>query len=310
MAADGKQSQREVLPAHADRKKAARAAQAALGPDLVRNHQRAGGRVTLLRRLASIVRWLVHREQAERQLDEELRTYLDMAAADKRRDGASPAEARRLAFVELGGIEPVKEQVRTYRHGGLLDEVGRDVRYACRTFIRNPGYVIVVVVTLALGIGANTAIFSLIDALMLRWLPVRDPQHLLQVKLQEPGSADANPTVSYPIVRALSDQREIFSGVAGFSGFPFNAGSGESIVKVTGALVSGGYYETLGLNAAAGRLLTRADDESNAPLAAVISDGYWERQFVRNPSAIGQSLLLNGAPATIVGVSPAGFTGA
>src|SRR5262245_1163502 len=98
-----------------------------------------------------------------------------MAAADKMRDGASPTEARRQAVLHLGGLEQARERVRRYRHGGWLDEVGRDTRYALRTFVRNPGFTVVVVVTLAMGIGANTAIFGLIDALMLRWLPVRNP---------------------------------------------------------------------------------------------------------------------------------------
>jgi len=266
--------------------------------------------VTLFHRFVSMFRWVLRREKAEQQLDEEMRTFVDICAADKMREGVSLAEARRRAVLELGGIEQVKEQVRTSRHGALVDEIGRDVRYAFRTFARNPGFVLVVVLTLGLGIGANTAIFSLIDALMLRWLPVRDPQELVQVKLQEPGDGPATDTFSYPIVRALGEQQEIFTGVAGFSGYSFNIGAGDSIGKVSGALVIGGYYETLGLNPEAGRLLTRSDDAPDAPLAAVISDGYWERQFLRSPAAIGQILVVNGAPATIVGVSPPGFTGA
>jgi putative ABC transport system permease protein len=267
--------------------------------------------VTLLHRVASIVRWLLRRDRAERQLDEEMRTFVDLCAADKMRNGVPAAEARRLAVLELGGIEQTKERVRTSRHGALVDEVGRDVRYAFRTFARNPGFVVVVVLTLALGIGANTAIFSLIDALMLRWLPVRHPQELVQLRMRLPeDTGPGGDTFSYAIVRALADQHEIFESLAGFSGYGFNAGSGDSIGKVPGALVTGGYYETLGLNAAAGRLLNRSDDDPGAPLAAVISDGYWARQFLRSPAAIGQTLVLGGAPATIVGVSPRGFTGA
>src|SRR5439155_7159907 len=290
---------------------AARTAQTTLGPGRVCHRQRVGGRMTHLHRLASMVRWLFDRESTEKELDDELQAFIELSTADKMHAGVPPAEARRQATLDLGGIEQAKERVRTYRHGAWLDEAGRDLRYAFRMFARNPGFVLVIVLTLALGIGANTAIFSLIDALMLRWLPVRNPQELVQLKMQLPDARDSpGEDFSYAIVRALADQQEIFAGVAGFSGYIFNTDSSGSIRTVPGALVTGAYYETLGLNPAAGRLLTRADDERGAALVAVISDGYWERQFLRSPAAVGQTLLLNGVPVTIAGVSPPGFAGA
>ena len=265
--------------------------------------------MTLLHRLASVVRWIVNRHRTERDMDDELRTFVDMAAADHIRDGATPQEARRLALIQLGGVEQAKERVRTARHGAWLDEIGRDVRYAARNCASNPGFTLVVMLTLALGIGANTAIFSLIDALMLRSLPVRDPQQLVQVKMGEPTKPAAH--FSYPIARALADWNDIFSTAAGFSGgWPFNVGSPGSVVVVRGALVTGAFYDTLGLNPAEGRLLTPSDDESGAPLVAVISYGYWERQYGARPDVVGQTLTIGGVPVTIVGVSPRGFVGA
>jgi predicted permease len=168
------------------------------------------------------------------------------------------------------------------------------------------------VLTLALGIGANTSIFSLIDALMLRWLPVRNPQELALLTLQTPGAREVRVggSFSYAIVRALADQHEIFTGVAGFSGFSFDVGFPGSVSRVPGAMVTGGYYETLGLNPVIGRLLTREDDEPGAPLVAVASYGYWERQLARSPGAVGQTVRINGVPVTVVGVSPRGFVGA
>src|SRR5947199_2801507 len=112
--------------------------------------------MTLLHRLASVVRWLVHRNRAEQDLNDEVQAFVDMAAADKVSDGASPSAARRLAVLHLGGVEQTKERVRTARHGAWLDEIGRDVRYAFRTCARNPGFSTVVVITLALSVGANT----------------------------------------------------------------------------------------------------------------------------------------------------------
>jgi predicted permease len=264
---------------------------------------------TLLHRVVSIFHWLIHRKKVDQELNDELETFVHMAAADQIRDGATPEEARRMALMHLGGVEQAKERVRTARHGAWLDEIGRDVRYAARNCASNPGFTLVVVLTLALGIGANTAIFSLIDALMLRSLPVRDPQQLVQVKMGEPAKPAEH--FSYPIARALADRNDIFSTAAGFSGgWPFNVGSPGSVVVVRGALVTGAFYDTLGLNPAEGRLLTRSDDESGAPLVAVISYGYWERQYGARPDVVGQTLTIGGVPVTIVGVSPRGFVGA
>jgi predicted permease len=266
----------------------------------------------LLHRLASVLRWVFNRNKAEQGLDDELQSFIDMSAAAKMRDGLPPAEARRLAILELGGVEQAKERVRTYRHGAWLDEAGRDVRYAFRMFVKYPGFTITIVLTLALGIGANTAIFSLIDALMLRWLPVRNPQELVLFTLQTPGAQQVavGGSFSYAIVRALAEEREIFRDVAGFSRFNFDVGAPGAVSRVHGAIVTGGYYETLGLNPVIGRLLTREDDEPGAPLVAVISYGYWERSVSRSPGAVGQTVLINGVPVTVVGVSPRGFVGA
>jgi putative ABC transport system permease protein len=264
-----------------------------------------------LHRIRSVVDWILHRSAAEQRLDDELQSFLDMSVAEKVADGLSPAEARRLAKLELGGVEQVKEHVRTERHGGGLDEVGRDVRYAFRLFLKNRAFTCTVVLTLALGIGANTAIFSLIDALMLRWLPVRNPQELLQVWLRSPGATQpGGESLSYPMVRALGDQRDIFSGVAGFSGRTFDVGTAGSMSRVHGALVTGGYYSTLGLNPVVGRLLTDDDDRVGAPLNAVISYGYWQREFAGSPQAVGQPLRIKGKVVTVVGVTPRGFAGA
>jgi predicted permease len=267
--------------------------------------------VKLLHRLGSVLHWIARRSEAEQQLDQELQSFLDMSVADKIAEGLPPVEARRLAKLELGGVEQVKERVRRYRHGGRLDEIGRDVRYAFRLFVKNRGFTATVVLTLALGIGANTAIFSLIDALMLRWLPVPNPQELLQVSFHTPGSPrPAGVSFSYVIVRGLAERRDIFSGVAGFVGTTLDVGPPGSISRVPGALVTGGYYPTLGLNALVGRLLGDDDDRSGAPLTAVISYGYWQREFAGSPQAVGQSVKIKGVPVTVVGVTPRDFVGA
>ena len=211
---------------------------------------------------------------------------------------------------ELGNLTRAAEEARAVWSWTWLEQLCRDVQYALRTMRHSPGFTATAVLSLALGIGANTAIFSLIDALMLRWLPVRDPRELVQVKMQAARAAPPGESFSYAIVTALADQKDIFSSVGGFSGASFSVGPRGSLSRVPGAWVTGDYYETLGLNPAMGRLLTRADDRAGAPLVAVIGYGYWERQFARNTEAIGQSIPVNGVPVTIAGVSPPGFTGA
>ena len=295
------------------REEAARTASRALGPGRVRHHQRAGGRMTLLHRLASMLRWVLHRDRAEQATST---TSCGRSSRWPRPRRCAtvlpPAEARRLAMLELGGVEQAKERVRTERHGGWLDEVGRDVRYAFRMFARHRGFTAVVVLTLALGIGANTAIFSLIDALMLRWLPVREPAGAGAGRVRVAGArVPPAESFSYAMVRALADQRDIFAGVGGLQRLHVRGRRPRvGRAECPGALVTGGYYETLGLSRSTGRLLTREDDEPGAPLVAVISYGYWERQFARSPGAVGETLLINGVPVTIVGVSPRGFVGA
>ena len=172
--------------------------------------------MTLLQRVGSVVRRLLRPRQAEQELEDDLQGFIDVSSAEKIRAGIPPTDARRLALLELGGLEQAKERVRTYRHGAWLEDIGRDVRYAGRMFVRTPGFHAVIILTLTLGIGANTAVFSLIDALMLRALPVREPQKLVQISIGS-DARDASPSLSYAIVLALAEQRAIFSSVAGFN---------------------------------------------------------------------------------------------
>src|SRR5258708_17122791 len=135
----------------------------------------------LLHRLASIVRWIFRRNRAEAELNDEMQSFIDMAAADHVRDGATPAGARRLAALQLGGLERAKERVRTGRHGGWLDGAAGDVRYGLRQLRRNPAFSIVAIATLALGIGGITAMFSVFDAVLIRPMPYAEADRLVIV---------------------------------------------------------------------------------------------------------------------------------
>jgi putative ABC transport system permease protein len=265
----------------------------------------------MLKRLLSFARAALGRGSFESDMDDELRFHLEARTADLIRSGLTPADAARRARVEFGSIEKHKEESRASFGLRLFDEARGDTRYALRTFARNKTFTATAIVTLALGIGANTAIFSLVDALLLRWLPVANPQALLQVGFRSDSGGSPGGSFSYAIVHALDSENQIFSGVAGFSGvFQFRIGAPGSTSRVPTTVVTGAYYDTLGLTPVAGRLLTRDDDQPGAPLVAVASYGYWERQFARDPALPGRTVLMNGVPATIVGVSPRGFVGA
>ena len=245
-------------------------------------------------------------------LDEDMRDHLEHEVELNIARGMSSDEARRQARLAFGNLALMREDARAVWAWAWLDQIRQDGRYALRTLCKSPGFATVAVLTLSLGIGANTAIFTLINALMLRSLPVPNPEQLLQVSMTPGGARHSalSDSLSYPAVRALADQREIFDGVGGFSTFTFEAGPLENTRRTPGAFVTGAFYETMGVVPVAGRLLTREDDEVDAPLVAVITDGYWERGFARDPRIMGQPYRVNGHPVIIVGVTPRDFTGA
>ena len=260
--------------------------------------------------LRTLRTWL-RRSRFEDEMGEEMRFHLDRRTADLVARGLTPAEAARQARLEFGSIEKQQDLARASVGLRLIDEIGGDVRYALRTFRRDKAFAAAAIVTLALGTGANAAIFGLMNGLMLRRLPVYRPQDLLLLGLDAPGSGHVNQTFSYPLVGVLDARADIFAGVAGFSSNRvLTVGAGAALSRASSAFVTGGFYDTLGLRPAVGRLLTRADDTVGAPVVTVISHGYWERAFGLDPGVVGRTILLNGTSAEIVGVSPRGFSGA
>jgi predicted permease len=245
-------------------------------------------------------------------LEEDLLDHLEHETAINVARGLSLEEARRRARLSFGNLTLVNEDTRAVWTREWVNQMRQDARYGLRTLRRSPGFATVVLFTLSLGIGANTAIFTLMDALLLRVLPVPNPGQLLQVSMTPDGARESanSDSLSYPVVRVLAEQRDLFEAVGGFSTFNFDAGPPEHVRRTAGAFVTGGFYDAMGLIPAAGRLLTPADDEVNAPLVTVISFGYWERAFARDPRVIGQPHRVNGRSVSIVGVTPAGFTGA
>lgn len=267
-------------------------------------------------RILSLFRNLLRKREVEQSLDDELRSSADALTQEKIKQGLSQSAARREAVIELGGIEQVKEQVRSVRAGRLLDDFAKDVRFGFRTLVRSPGFTIVAVLTLALGIGANTAIFSLIDAVMLNLLPVRNPQRLVlldwtgdMAMIEGPRSPNAAP-FSYRTFEDIRAHNQVFSSLFGFVplGKPSIVIEGEASLA-QGELVTGDYFSGLGVGPVLGRVITDADEKPGDPRVAVISYGYWSRRFGRNPKAVGKGATINGVPFTIVGVAPPKFFG-
>jgi len=189
--------------------------------------------------------------------------------------------------------------------------LAQDLRYALRILVTSPAFTMVVVLTLALGIGANTAIFSLTDQVLLRQLPVRSPEQL--VILDGPGAFQGrtfnNGTFSYPMYRDFRDQNTVFDGVIARFGTPLTMSSQGQSERVSGELVTGNYFDVLGVRAAIGRTFTPDDDRTpGGHSIAMLSHNYWTRRFAGNPGVLNQTITLNGLPMTIVGVAPPAFT--
>ncbi len=275
----------------------------------------------LLGKFIGGLRALFHKQEVEQEMDEELRGFLDAAAKEKMRSGMSQEEARRAARVEMGSLDAVKEEIRSSGWEATLEKLLQDLRFGFRVLRKNPGFTAVVVITLALGIGANTAIFTLIDALMFKSLPVDTPKQLV---LYSDGGTRGFVGIgqghydifSYPLYEHLRDNGAPFEGVAAFrtvlDRLDFRVqglGENEPAQLAWGRLVSGNYFSVLGVRAVLGRVLTPEDDRPEAAPTAVISYSYWTRRFNNDRSVIGGVLNVNGILLTLAGVTPPEFFG-
>jgi predicted permease len=256
-------------------------------------------------RLKYLIRNLARKTKRDAELDAEVGGYAEMLADEKMRSGMSPDEARRAARIELGGVEQVKEQVRDVRAGAWLDSLLQDVRYGARTLRKNPGFTLIVVLTLALGIGANTAIFSLIDAILLKTLSVSHPESL--VVLASYSKHGRVGDFGYPDYLILRDGNRAFSGVlAASSQERIEVGMGAETELALRKIVSTNYFLVLGVPPFLGRVFSQENENLQV---AVISNGFWKRSFAGSRSVVGKQIDLDGLPFTIIGVAPPEFLG-
>ena len=272
------------------------------------------------------VRALLGHGRAENDLDEELRFHMEMEARKQRQEGMTDDEARRAALAHFGGVEQVREECRDARGLTLLENLLRDVRFGARVLRKTPAFTTIAVLSLAIGIGANTAVFSLLDTIMLRMLPVRSPEQLVVAKWGARADLTLSATwatggddghgswtrnvFSWAIFSDMRARSRTLSDVMGFSPLgPVNVAVGTQAIATGGMVVSGNYFQALGVSTVIGRPLTDDDDTADGLPSAVISYRFWERAFGLNPEAIGKTMYVNGHPCVVIGVAPREFFG-
>ena len=277
------------------------------------------------RRWLSRLAGVIARGHRERDMAEELASHLRMEIEERIARGESPAEARRQALLRSGGMDVAKEAIRGQRGVPFLDHLGQDLRYAGRTIRRSPGFAAVTVLSLALGIGANTAVFSVTDAVFFRTLPVPSPDELVLFEWVGPpwsGAYDGSmrrgtapgevigTSFSMPAFERIHASGSVLAGVFAFESVEqLNVVDGAQAGIARGQLVTGDYYGTLGVHAVRGRTLVPADDRPGADPVAVLAHAYWQNRFGGDPAVVGSQLAINGIMTTIVGITPAGFAG-
>lgn len=262
---------------------------------------------TIRHRLRSLFR----ANRVEEELDEELRDHVEREVERHRAAGLSPEAARAAALRAFGNVPMIQEQVRDTRGTRWLDDLRTDARYALRSMRRSPAYAVVAALSLALGIGANTAIFSLMNEVLLKKLAVEDPDRLVFID-NSGGKSGGTSAPPYPGFELMRDHNRTLAGIAAFDEDRYKLTIDGTPEQVRGQMVSGNYFDLLGVRPLYGRLLTVADDtafQGGAEAAAVISDAFWSRRFGRDPAVLGRRMFFGTNPVVIVGVTPPEFVG-
>jgi putative ABC transport system permease protein len=264
----------------------------------------------LLPRLASLWRNLLHRNRVEEELSEEIHAYLEMLTEAKINEGLEAPEARRAAIIELGGVEQVKENVREVRMGNFIGTTWQDVRYGMRVLVKSPVFTTVGVLSLALGIGANTAIFSVVNGILFRPLPYPESERIVAVWHTPPQE-------SFPGLDRFSvspanyldwrEQSRSFEQMAAYEYAGFSLSSNGDPVPVTGAAVSSEFFSVLRSQPGHGRAFSPEEEQQGRDQVVILSHGLWQRAFGADPGLVGRTLTLNSRSFTVVGIMPAGF---
>src|SRR5215470_3311757 len=243
------------------------------------------------------LRSLFRRDLVEQELDAELRDHLAQKAAHYRASGLSEDEARRAALHDFGGLEFRKEECRDTRRVRPLEDLMQDLRYSFRAMRKSPGYAATAILTLALGIGANAAIFSVINAVLLRSLPYSAPDEIVAFSNNQ----------SMPDLEDIQKQARSFASLGGLNRQPIAFTGHGDPVQITAGFPALDFFATLGIQPALGRLYTPEEDRFGGPTLAILTHGFWTRFYGAQPGVIGQSIRLDGTPYTVIGVMAPDF---
>jgi predicted permease len=261
--------------------------------------------------LKSAARNLLRKQQVESQLDEEVRAYVDLVTQERIAAGISASEARRTALVDFGGVEQVKQAVRNHRAGVGLELLGQDIHYGLRQFWRNPGFTVTVILTLALSVGANTAIFSLVNALLLKSLPYARPDRMgsIYTRITGPISTDERHHLNGEQWELLRDNvPALISALSSTRASGVNLQAGSQVQYLQAGRISAHYLDVLSVRPILGRNFSADEDRPHGPNTAILSYGVWQKTFAADGNILGHSILLKGEPYTVIGVLPEGAT--
>jgi predicted permease len=256
-----------------------------------------------VRTLVSRITSLVSQRKLDADLDDELRSHIELAAEESRKRGLSPDEARTAALREFGGVTQIRERYRTQRGLSWLEVLVQDLRFAMRMLWTNPGFTAVAILTLAIGIGGNTAIFSIVNGVLLNPLPFSHPQQLVGLHESKPNFPTGS--ISYPNFLDWRRENRTFASMALARGFSFSLTGKGDAEQVKAHFLSSGFFAVLGVRPLMGREFTPAEDNPGAAPVAMISEGLWRRKFDAAPDILSRNITLNGKNFSIVGVTPA-----
>jgi putative ABC transport system permease protein len=253
------------------------------------------------------LRSLFRRRQVEQELDEELRYHLDRQIEENIKDGMSPTEARFAAHRALGRVEQHKDDCRDARRVNLIEDMMQDLRYGLRTLGHNPGFTFIAVLTLTLGIGANTAMFSIVHGVLLSPLPYAHEDRLVNMVQAYPQRGLATWGLSQANVAMYRDRSNSFEKFAAYNGAGFNLAGGAEPERLQGATVTADFFDVLGVQPGWGRVFRQEEDAPGKNQVCILSYSLWQRRFGGDPQILGQSLRLNEVPMEVVGIMPQGF---
>ena len=263
--------------------------------------------MSLRAKVNSLWRNLVHRAQVERELDEELAAYVELLAAEKERDGLAPIDARRAALVEVGGVTQVKESVRRAKAGALADMVRTDLRYALRSLARSPGFTVTAITCLALGIGVNTAVFSVVDTILRPHFGFAASDELVVLRSSRPTHGIPSQSVSYPDFMVWRDESTSFTGMAALATRNATLLVRDDAVQQRAGAISWNLFPILGVAPVIGRGFVEVDDRRGAPATVLLGHELWTQQFSADRALIGRTIVIDGEPHTVIGVMPRRF---